>query len=212
VGITTVAKHKRKSNTPVIETVLLLIIVVIIALTSYFVYRSNQKSNEILSTAAKVAQSSAPKPLAVRPGAPLMHDLFIKEWGVQAVYGGKLTLEYGIQKNGAGRYASFSSPQLDTSDPECKVNLTQEGGYGGVVARYKATDPFLVVDDSVPSGQTAAEYAATLPAANYGHVGDYYFFLTGPQGACGKSQASQNLEGQTTDTLEALLPHLQATQ
>lgn len=129
----------------------------------------------------------------------------ISQWGVRAPYGGSLNLEYSLNGSDSLPWVgTFSSTQLDASSAQCSYKT-----YGGQVKRYRATDG-VVLSDGSASGQTAAEYAASLDKSDYGHVGDYYYFFQHAQSACGDSQTSGDIETQTNNAVKALLPDLQA--
>lgn len=192
-----------------IEAVLILVIIGILGGTSYYVYHANHNATATLNSSSKVAQTSPAKTVKTKK-ASVQHFFKISEWNVQAPYDGSLSLEYQFfPSTGALNpysYAMFSAKQLDATAPQCASSIE----YAGSIARYAADQHYLVGDGGIDSGKTAAETATEMPAGSYGHVGNYYFFYTSPQAACGDSQASQDAQKQTIATVQGLLAKLEA--
>lgn len=189
---------KLQSGFTVVEGLLILVIVGLLGGTGWYVWSSNKQVNKNLDSATNTSQSS---PTAKKASPVSQQDFVIKEWGVHAKILTPLTLEYRMTDGNIA--ADFSSKELDASADSCV-----DGGYGGFIVREKANEDHHAGDDGAPTGQTAAEYAKTLKPGDYGHVGDYYFFYTAPQGACSADKHSQDLQGQTHDAVLGLLPKL----
>ena len=195
-----------------VEGLLVIIIVLLIGFIGYYVWHTQKQTNKTYNSSANAAQPSTKNP-SPKKASPATY-MTIKEWGVRAPYSGTLTLEYAVQTASSSALpdtAGFSSMQLDTSSSTCKANDEQNGiSAVGIFDRYQSGQEYLIGDDAEDSGQTAAQYAATLSKSDYGHVGNYYYFYTGPQATCATDQASQNVFDQTKAAVKALLPKLQA--
>lgn len=188
---------KKQGGFTVVEALLILVIVGLLGGTGWYVMHSQKQVDNTYSN----TNNSAPVPAAKKVSPTKQQDFVIKEWGVHAKISTPLTLEYRMtDDNGA---ADFSSKELDASADSCV-----DGGYGGFIAREKANEDHHEGDDGAPTGQTAAEYAKTLKTGEYGHVGNYYFFYTAPQGACSADKHSQDLQGQTHDAVILLIQNL----
>ena len=196
---------KNQKGFAAVESLLIVVIIVLIAGVGYYVWNAQKQANATLDAASKSAQSSPA--VTKKPTATAEKKYFtIKEWGIQAPYNGGLTLEYKVDSdsNTALGVARTSSAQLDASGIMCKENPE----YGGIIARYLSTAPFLYEDGS-KSGKTAAQFAQStgLP---YGKVDNYYYFYVSPQALCGDGQDSQDIQTQTQAAIKAIVPHLQA--
>ena len=180
-----------------VEMLLLVLIVLVAAFAGYYVAHNHNQTKPVASASTSTTKKST---------TSTQKYFTITPWGIRAPYDGSLTLDYTTPKTDSQglTYTLLSSTELDNSDPTC-VN----GGYGGSLARYLATDEYLAGDGEVDSGMTAAAYAATLSSADYGHAGNYYYFLIHAQGICGSSQSSQDLLSQTASAFKTLLPELQ---
>ena len=181
-----------------VEMLLLVLIVLVAAFAGYYVAHNHNQTKPVASASISTTKKST---------TSTQKYFTITEWGVRAPYNGSLTLEYSVSAGSSlPGTAAFSSTQLDASDPQCKSGAD----YGGVVDQYRSTDEYQVGDLGSDSGQTAAEYAATLDSSTYGHVGSYYYFYVHPQGLCGSGQSSEDAQTQTQDAVAGLLSKLQA--
>lgn len=197
-----------------IEALVMILVLAVIGFGGYYIW--NSRHPVAVKKASSTVATTSPTQTAPRKAAPADPNqgyFVIKDWGIRAKYAGDLTLDYTIPTNNTStnqsgqsyQYLYLSSAQLDASNPLCVG-----GGYGGALERYAATSEFLMGDGNIDSGKTAAQYAATLPASGYGHVGNYYYFEISPQGACGESAASQNFQSQTRAAFMKLLPNFEA--
>lgn len=189
----------------VIEGILILAIVGIIAGAGYFVYQAQNKAKDTLDKASQTSQSAIPKKKTASTTTP--KSLELKEWKVKGSYDSKVSLTYELTAEGDSSlpsYIYFSSHELDAVGPMCVG-----GHYGGAIDRYKSNDHFMLGDSSSEdSGKTAAEYAATLDAGSYGHVGDYYYFYQSPQAACSDSPGAQDTQGDTQKAVKQFISSL----
>lgn len=192
-----------------IEVLLLLIILAIIGGTGYYVWHSRQQADQTLNTASN--ETSAVKVNnQSKSGTASTKYFTISQWGVRAPQSGDITLEYAIVKgNGGPDYAKFSSAQLDKIGNTCKTSAD----YGGIIDRYSSSEHFLVGDGGVDSGKTAAQYATTLQAGTYAHVGDFYYFYESPQALCPDIQSNdtngQKVQSDTQAAVKAVVTNLQ---
>lgn len=186
----------------VVEVLLVLIIIILIVFVGWFIYHTDHTK-----TTTTLTNTTATKTTTSKSTDTKVSYFTISQWGIRAPYSGSLSLEYSVQTSSPPDSASFSSGQLDASDPNCKSS----GDGGGVIVRYASTDTVLNEDGS-STGQMPAQYfsASTNSGFIYKQVGNYYYWYIHPQGICGSSQSSQDLQTQTDDTVKALVQNLQA--
>ncbi len=197
-------KQMNQKGFAAVEAVLLVVILAMLGGTGYYIWHANKTASTTYDTASKISESSSSQK-ASNKATSSAQSFPIKEWKVQAKYSGDQKLHYIFENDSLGyTSALFSSDALDAADPLCK-----NGAYGGVITRYKSSDKFLAGDGEIDSGMTAAQTAASLQPGQYGHVGDYYYFYTSPQGFC--AEAAQDIQTKTMDDVKALLPKLEAT-
>jgi hypothetical protein len=194
--------HENDDGFSVVEILLVLIIIILIGFVGWFIYHSDHKK----TTPTPVVTSTTKKAASTKLAAQVSY-FTISQWGVRAPYSGSLSLEDSVQASSTPETASFSSSQLDASDATCQ----SAGNYGGVVQRYASTD-IVMNEDGTSSGQTPAQYfsANDISSSTYKQVGNYYYWYIHPQGICGSSQDSQNLQSQTDDAVKALVQNFQA--
>lgn len=192
--------HEETDGFSVIELLLVLIFIVLIGFVGWYVYHTDHKITNNKTTASTVS-----KPVSY---------FTITQWGVRAAYSGDLTLEYAVVNASSTLpydYAGFTSSQLDSASSSCLSDDQQSGIVAvGLFERFSASQAYVAGDAATPTGQTAAQYAATLSSSAYGHVGNYYFFYVSPQATCATDTASQTVFNETQTAVKALLPELQA--
>lgn len=198
--------HDNSDGFSVVEILLVIIIIILIGFVGWFIYHTDHTTTTTTPTNTTAAKTTTSKSTDKK-----VSYFTISQWGIRAPYSGNLSLEYTMVSDAGNPYASaeFSSAQLDSSDPQCKSG----GDYGGVVTRYASTD--TVMDEGGASLGTPAQALASgsfggLNGGEYAHIGNYYYIFIHPQGVCGTSQASQNIQTQTDDAVKALVQNLQA--
>jgi prepilin-type N-terminal cleavage/methylation domain-containing protein len=177
-----------------VETLLVLLVITMIGFTGYYVWNTQKDTNKTLDTASKITQKASSVTTKTEPG-----KVVIKEWNIEAPYQGSLKLEYTFHDNDRTT-AWFSSKELDATGETCANSIE----YGGWIVRYKA-DENHELEGGGSSGQTAAQYASTLPFPEYAHLGDYYYFYSHPQAACGGNQKSYDIQTETAAAVKNLL-------
>jgi hypothetical protein len=194
--------NKTQKGFAVLEGLLLLVVVGMVSGTGWYAIHTKHQTDKILSQSEKTSQT-VPSPS--RAGATQKY-IVISKWGVKGLYDGNLHIKANpeIVDSAGVHYVGFSSMELDASDPLCKST----GNYGGIITRYAASEHYLVGDGELDSGQTAAEYAKALDKSTYGHVDNYYYFYEHSQAACGQSQSSNDIQGQTSDAVKSLIGSL----
>jgi hypothetical protein len=76
--------------------------------------------------------------------------------------------------------------------------------------RYTSTD-IVQNEDGTSSGLTPSQYFAQNDiTTGYAHIGNYYYWYIHPNGVCGSSQSSQNIQTQTDSGFQAIVLTLQA--
>jgi hypothetical protein len=195
---------KTEKGFTAVEGLLIILILLVIGGIGYMVYHNNHKTNTttVSTTATKTPSSSSTK------STKSSQKYFtITQWGIKAPYNGNLSLEYSIASSNGQTYAQLSSSQLDASDPECQ----SDGNDGGIITRYSSTDT-VQNQDGTDSGLTPAQYFSKydISPSTYAHVGDYYYWYSHPQSACGSSQASENIQTQTDNAFKAIVPELKS--
>lgn len=109
----------------------------------------------------------------------------IPEWGVKGSYTYTKDLDYSFISTGDSVYLELTTPTI-YADKYCSKAHT------GIINRYKADE--LVYDSIGSEGVAASLYygstdSSTAQAAQ-AHVGDYYYFMTSPQGLCVEDENS----------------------
>ena len=144
-----------------IEGLLILVILAIVGGTGYFIYHSNQKTSDTLSSSAKIAQSSPSKITKKKSSAspqtsaksststsPAQTYLTITQWGVQiplsSAISDALYVYYGqsgTDDSGKNTYGSvfLSTKSYDTSYPKCSVETGAGPSIIGSIVRYAAS-------------------------------------------------------------------------
>jgi hypothetical protein len=161
-----------------VEALLIVIIVGMLGGVGYYVWHSQK---QVDNTYSQTANSSA---------APKLKEkiITIPEWGVKATIATNLTLQYKIEE-GNSSFAKFSSKELKSSGPYCGDGT---GNYGGGIERYLQNEEVHTGSDGAGTGLSAADYAKTLKANEYGHVGAYYYFYSGIGEPCGDKPTMQS--------------------
>jgi hypothetical protein len=203
--------EKYQKGFSVVEGLLIVVIAGMLGGVGWYVWHSQKQVDKTYSQTAN--GSAVPsKKIAETTTAPASSSVgyfVIKEWDVRAKYSGNLSLEYAQYKTDANEI-SLSSSQLDSAGGLCKVNLSTDPGFGGIIDRYKSTDKYIIKELAQDSGKTAAQYAATLKQGDYGHVGDYYYFYIAPQAACSESQSGQDVQTKTHEADLSIVSRLEA--
>jgi len=204
-----------------IEAILIVIVLAILGGTGYYIYSANKKANSTYSSAAQASQSNAKfsakkNPKSAKNTSSTQQYFTIKEWAVKAPYTIGPPLLYTFTKDAGPNVAYISTQDLANADTKC----AQSGG--GDVERVAATEHYSDTDAPADnSSPTAQQYASTLNNADYGHVGNYYYFYRHPQGLCGSGNPSNpadssqenkigDLMNQAIDQIKTLLPKFQA--
>jgi hypothetical protein len=194
--------NKTQKGFALVEGLLILLILAVIGFGGYYVWHSQRQTDKSLTQANQVSQSTKTSSKASRT------YFTIKEWGVRGSYDGSVNLKYKVFSNNPNGI-SFSSSEIEAANSTCKVELSSDAGYGGVVRRYLSSDKFLN-PAGVDTGLTAEQEAAKMDKSGFGHVGNYYFFYEHPQGVCGQSQASIDTEGQAQTAVKSIVANLVA--
>jgi len=187
-----------------VEVLLILIVVLLVGFIGYYVYHSQKNTNTTYNQTTLNSQSSLSN--------SAKHYFVIKEWDVRAPYSGSLNLQYVIDTSDSNT-AEFTSTQLkSTSVTECRATDA-----GALISRYEANDQVVGEIASAASSGTAADvYNALVSQGSkqIAHVGNYYYFLTGPQSACDANASSNinanKLQTETTADVISLMGGLQA--
>lgn len=192
-------KINNQSGFGVIEVLLTIIVVILLVFVGWYIYHTDHKNTASTSSSTKSSSNSTAK---------TVNYFTITQWGVRAPYSGKLTLSYTISTIGGLTGANLTSAQLNSSGSACLSG----SNYGGVIIRYASTDMVQNADGS-NSGLTPSEYFTqnNISSSTYAHIGNYYYWYIHPQGVCGSSQSSQNVETETDSAFASIVQNLQPT-
>lgn len=198
-----------------IEAILIVIIVAVVGGTGYYVYHANKKTDNLLKTSSAKTDNS---PNGGKGGGGDSHAqtgpaktevLIIHEWNVSAAIPAPpaqaALIQYQIM-GGPPASAAFTTQELIDAAPAC----TADRAPAGIISRAAPTDPFYL-EDGAPSGKTVEQQLTSggNTFKPFKKAGNYYYWYTPAQAACGASAAVASLQSVAAAQVKQIVTHIQ---
>jgi prepilin-type N-terminal cleavage/methylation domain-containing protein len=186
-------RNQKQAGFTIVEVLLVLILLAIVGFTGYYVWHSQKKTDETLTTTNNTAQTATPKQSTVTDNQKY---LAITEWGVKIPLAADISDAYYIQQHDINAVYLSLTNYKGTDCAADNVSL-------GLIQRFTAADK----DDD--GNALVSDYPAAIK------IGNNYYQYQHPQAACdgggGVDNSSSSPYGNTgADKASALMSEFKA--
>lgn len=180
--------NHNQSGMGVVEMLLILVVVGILGFTGWFVWQSQQKTNDTFMSANNSQAATFSKDNANRTTNQEQNAqyLVVKEWNVKVPVSDINGLSYAVKDKNT---VLFSSAYM-------KSLCAEPGSNAVIVQRGQDADS---VDAEVGAGRTFAKLATESPDQVYAKVGNYYYVQPDYRGASCSATQGQESNKETAD-------------
>jgi hypothetical protein len=189
------SSHKH-ANLPVIEAFLVVVILAIVGFTGYYIWDSNQSTNDVLDAANKSAsvkvENKPATPVAVEP----VGYLTLSEWGVKIPLTKAVASTYYSYEARNRGYAYLSLRSLADKEPLC---APEQGGLAAI-SRIRQGDKNPLTGERYTS-----DYLAQLPK-----IGNYYYSFEGSHATCTDDKSLEKIQSNAREGLVQAFKGIQA--